>query len=89
MLKLRDKYTAATARITDHERFVHAVGMNDMPSVGRLVAVAIRQNRSIAEINRRIEMSIRGLYSVKSFTVWHTLPATLLGFDINILPLAR
>ncbi|KAF7326797.1 Ubiquitin carboxyl-terminal hydrolase 34 [Mycena sanguinolenta] len=68
MLKLRDRYTAATSKLSDHELFVSAVALDDMSSVGRIVSVAVKQKRSITEIIHRLQLSLRGAYHVKSFT---------------------
>ncbi|KAJ7848204.1 hypothetical protein B0H13DRAFT_2361998 [Mycena leptocephala] len=67
-LKLRDKYQIATSRLSDHEIFLSTVAMDDMSSVGRLVAVCLKQKRAISEITNRMSLSIRGMYHVKSFT---------------------
>ncbi|KAJ7851728.1 hypothetical protein B0H13DRAFT_1904976 [Mycena leptocephala] len=60
-LKLRDKYQIATSRLSDHEIFLSTVAMDDMSSVGRLVAVCLKQKRAISEITNRISLSIRGI----------------------------
>ncbi|KAJ7660891.1 hypothetical protein DFH06DRAFT_906846, partial [Mycena polygramma] len=62
------KYSAATHRLSDHEIFVSTVAMDDMSSIGRVVAVALKQKRSISEMVNRLQLSFRGAYNVKSFT---------------------
>ncbi|KAJ7898149.1 hypothetical protein B0H13DRAFT_2337610 [Mycena leptocephala] len=67
-LKLRDKYQIAMSHLSDHEIFLSTVAMDDMSSVGRLVAICLKQKRAISEITNRMSLSIRGMYHVKSFT---------------------
>lgn len=69
LLHLGQKYISATARITDHERFIDVAARNDRDGLGRLIKVAIKNKRGIREITRRSELAIKSIYNVKSFTV--------------------
>ncbi len=42
---------------------------SDYESVGRLVNIAIRNNKSIQDIVRRLELAIAGKYQVQSYEV--------------------
>ncbi len=48
---------------------MHAIVSSDFEAVGRLVKVAIRNNKGIREIVRRLELAVAGKYHVKSYAV--------------------
>ncbi|RDX40920.1 hypothetical protein OH76DRAFT_1489903 [Lentinus brumalis] len=61
------KYNTVTARLTDHEHFMNAIIDSDYESVGRLVNIAIRNNKSVRDIVCRLELAIAGKYQVQSY----------------------
>ncbi|RDX54397.1 hypothetical protein OH76DRAFT_1320249, partial [Lentinus brumalis] len=65
------KYNSITRRLTDHERFMDAMANSDFESVGRLVKVAIKNNKGVREIVRRLELAIAGKYHVRSYQEKH------------------
>lgn len=69
LIRLQGKFHTATSRLSDHERFLNTLATDDRCAVGRLVAVALRGNRGISEITHCLQLSLRGLYHVKSYTV--------------------
>ncbi|TFY73918.1 hypothetical protein EWM64_g10094 [Hericium alpestre] len=66
-LNMDQKIVSLSMRLSDYKCIVTAVAMHDLPSVNRLIAVALRNSRGPREILSLIERACRALYHVKSF----------------------
>lgn len=64
------RYNTATARVSDHERFMNAIAFGDVEGVARLVRVALNNHKGPREVVHRLELAIEGKYHVKSFEVY-------------------
>ncbi len=95
-MKLNYKHTRLNETIKLHERFMKLVAENNVPRLQQLVAVALKHNRSISYITRKLMDAIDGIYSPRptecqkdlAFLVLKLGGPSLLDilFRANILP---
>ena len=65
VIRLRNRVNKIGETVSLHQRFLLHVANNNIPRLNQLVAVALRNNRSISYILGKVEDAIRGVYRAR------------------------